>query len=69
MADHKKTICATDPVLSTAVASVNTQLTALIVAIGNPQLLQCTNVKLSGFYDGGGPSYHFTVNVGVGYQG
>lgn len=69
MADHKKTLTATDPTFATAVAGVNTQLAALITAIANPTLLQCTNVALSGFYDAAGPSYHFTVNVAVGYQG
>lgn len=67
--DHARSLTATATTLTAALAAANLLLSNLTTAIGQPELLFCSNVTLSGFYDGGGPSYHFTISVGVKYQG
>ena len=73
MADHKKVLstegvnAAVATALSSAVSDLNTQLTTLITAIANPQLLETQNVSVSAVF--GAAAWHVGIAVGVGYQG
>lgn len=67
--DHAKVLVADDPVIDNAVTNMNAQLVSLITAIGTPELLECDDINLAGFFDAGGPSYHFALYVAVKYQG